>query len=396
MPHSKHAEKYNPQDLLKVAQEVFVEGKSIASIIKENKGWTRAKIRAMLDTAQAENMVRIVLPPEKLVGPRSLLSLEVALKKRFPGLMQVHLVPSQKRVLESRPHQGQTLDEVDLALESILTQMATIAASEVEQHFIGAKNPIFAVPFGAATRRVADVFRSQLKSSPNGHVVATNGFHDNIVNRFSAFEIARDLSRELGCNNSCLPLPARIPRDVLQHVEKLELVKTCYSLYDNATIIMFGHGGLRDNFSQVKNYVIPLHDEWNKLEEKGAIGNIGGWWFDTEGNPVTDFPRDEVVVGIGLERIKKKVKENIPVLLLARPLAHRLPSLYTIITKGLANILISDEATAQVLLGYWEVPRDNWPAIFSPEYLQREPPLQTIAKQDEKIMEEIAMGTRLG
>jgi DNA-binding transcriptional regulator LsrR (DeoR family) len=83
----------------------------------------------------------------------------------------------------------------------------------------------------------------------------------------------------------------------------------------------------------------------------GGIGNFGGWWFDSKGEPVEFAKRS--IVGLGLRRIKELVRKRRPVILAVGADPTRIPTLAVALSckEPLGNIWIGDEVTARVLLG---------------------------------------------
>ena len=86
-------------------------------------------------------------------------------------------------------------------------------------------------------------------------------------------------------------------------------------------------------------------DKFNILKNKGAVGDMLMHFIDEDGNLVDDEIEDRII-STKLEKIK-----NNDYIIVAAGGDAKLPIIHTAITHGFVNVLITDENTAELLLG---------------------------------------------
>ena len=84
-------------------------------------------------------------------------------------------------------------------------------------------------------------------------------------------------------------------------------------------------------------------EEWHSLLEAGAVGEVFGYFLDHEGKPI-DHPLNNRFIGADLERLKA-----IPVKVIASGGLQKVPILRAILREHYADILVTDEVTAQAI-----------------------------------------------
>ena len=82
-----------------------------------------------------------------------------------------------------------------------------------------------------------------------------------------------------------------------------------------------------------------------ELRALGAVGDILGVVIDADGRPL-DHPVNERVIGVGLADLAR-----VPNVILASGGAHKVPVLRAVLGLGHIDSFVTDEATAQAILG---------------------------------------------
>lgn len=161
---------------------------------------------------------------------------------------------------------------------------------------------------------------------------------------YSTFGITTGFAEVLGANYSLLAAPIFLSKGVnrenflsqqiyIEHFNK-------FACLDAAIITA-------SNVSS-KSYLIQnsLPDEVSESEliKSGAVGDVNGIFMDCEGNEILT-PLSDRVIGISLEQLQK-----VPECILVAAGEHKVPIIKAAIKLGLANVLITDDITAEKLL----------------------------------------------
>jgi len=84
--------------------------------------------------------------------------------------------------------------------------------------------------------------------------------------------------------------------------------------------------------------------EWKSLLEAESVGEVFGYFLDREGQPI-DHPINRRFMGADLHQLK-----NIPIKVVASGGIHKVPIIQAVLRAGYADILVTDEVTAQAVL----------------------------------------------
>lgn len=115
-----------------------------------------------------------------------------------------------------------------------------------------------------------------------------------------------------------------------------------FDMWNRCNIVITGAGFTGSNSIYRRENVIT-EVEMNRLIEKGAVGDLFGRWFDTNGKDVDDEVNDRVQAVVpdqlkGAARVVVGVGDE------------RLPALRSLLRVGYPNVLITDDKTAAQLL----------------------------------------------
>jgi DNA-binding transcriptional regulator LsrR (DeoR family) len=335
----------------------FVEGIPQQQIAEELRILPRARVVAMCQAAENAGMVyRVVIePPEVAARTRSyettLEGLARQVRERF-NLKECRLVNDRRDVLEQLSLTDKGLREVVVGL------MTKKAAEAVTEYFLEEKSPCLAVTYGYTTRKVADSLPPVDRPSRDGWVVAMQGVRQLSFDRFDANDIVRDVARHFGCRYACMPVPALVPSRSAGTVNGIPLVESILNRLKSSNMALLSIGTLHQERSSLssENILWPSEDEIKMLRDRGAVGNIGGQWFNSRGETIP-FPDDYDVLGLSLDDIRNMVREDKRVMLVGGVEPARLPALAVALNpeNQLCNVWIGDEATAKALLGIWQV-----------------------------------------
>lgn len=380
MPYSTDDADYDERDLFRVAEEYFVHGKSHEQIVTDLNIRPRAKVVAMCQAAKRAGMVRVTVMPASSENADRLHALAQRVRARF-GLLDCVLVSGRREMLDG--------DLPRSYVETIVEDIARQAAALLERQFRVHPGRHLAVTFGFMARKIADA----IPMRPIRHddacqntVVAAHGVRRQMLDRFGANAIARDMAHNLGCSYASFPMPVLIPKDAAPAesiLRKWDLVKETWDLIENSNMVVSAVRGLNQHShdsnqgeagedspqvggaddkpgtarKQEIDLLRPSKSELAIVGRNGGIGEIGGRWFDRDGNDVR-HPSDMQFLGMELKLLRDLVGKREPVMLASGATIRRIPALYTALTcqRPLANVWVGDDVTARVLLGDWEVP----------------------------------------
>lgn len=361
MAYSNEPQDYPEKELLEVAELHYVEGLSHTKIADERGYKSRARVIAMCKAAVKAGMVRTAVIPSPLFSGERRRRLASRVRERF-GLLDCIIVNGRAEMLSGIMTSNYR--------EAILDDIARAAAQELESRFRDEKRPCLAVTYGSTARKVADAMPTGDGKASAGCVVPALGVRHEMMDRFGANAIARDIARQLGCGYKSLPLPAMLPNNtaLLAAITQIDLVREVWESIQSANLALFALGTLhqtREHYEAEKqetiesNQMILSKSEMTLMRDNphhSAIGNLGGWWFDVEGRDVA-HPSGKVLFGIGLERVRTMVHERKPVILVTGADATYIPALSVALSSQnpLCNVWVGDEVTAHVLLGDWQL-----------------------------------------
>ncbi len=355
MSYPKTRDAYNEEDLLIVGELHFTHAKSQVDIAEE-LSMPRQKVASMIEVIRTSGMVHtVVLGTDGATAPFSRMrSLAERVREKF-GLLKCILTNDRESIIH---------ETNQAALRSVVVgKMAQLAAIELENRFESVARPVLTVGYGYTLRRVTDHLRPSNIKRSEGTVVAGRGVRDRAMDRFDANDIVRDISRNFGCAYQCLPAPAVVDKYLFDLLCENPLVKKVLKFVEDSNIALLGLGSLHQQSGEKNrpaDILLPANnDEVGQIADDGGIGNIGGAWFAVDGSDLTQHTGEtQVIMGVQLKKLRDMVKNGLPVILVTGSDPLRIPSIWSAIhnpENRLANILVSDEVTARVLVGDWQV-----------------------------------------
>ncbi|WP_108658619.1 sugar-binding transcriptional regulator [Acuticoccus kandeliae] len=307
----------NERFLARVAWAYHVEGLTQGAVA-ERLGVTRLRVNKALSEARRKGLVRISLNTH--FAP--CIEMEEALKARY-GLREAAIAPSPERVEDT-----QTV--VGIALGHLLS--VVLADPALTQFGMSWGNTL-----NIATRHVDPLDRPDLEilSVMGG---TTRG------SDISSFEITTRLADLCNAHHSFFPAPlyagTRASRDtivgqavftdILERIRKVDALAMAVGDMSERSLLM------RD--------ALPPDVTVEALLAAGAVGDVLGTVLDASGHPI-DHPINERLIGIDFTDLAA-----IPNVILAAGGAHKVPIIRAVLSRGLVDTFVSDEATARALL----------------------------------------------
>jgi DNA-binding transcriptional regulator LsrR (DeoR family) len=304
--------------LARVAWAYHVEGLTQGAVA-ERLGVTRVRVNKALAEARRTGLVRISLNTR--FAP--CVEAEAALKARY-GLTDAFIAPGPADPDEARAVVG-------TALGHQLTQVLADKAVS-----------LFGMSWGntlnIATRHVEPMDRPDLE------IVSVMGGTTR-GSDVSSFEITSRLAHLCGATHSFFPAPlyagSKESRDIIvgqdvftQVLEKIRAVDA----------LAMAVGDISDR-SLLMRDALPADVTLQSLLRAGAVGDCLGTVLDPDGAPI-DHPINERLIGIAFEDLRA-----IPNVILAAGGPHKVPVIRAVLSRGVVDTFVSDEATARALLG---------------------------------------------
>ncbi|SER55968.1 DNA-binding transcriptional regulator LsrR, DeoR family [Tranquillimonas rosea] len=223
----------------------------------------------------------------------------------------------------------------------LLDGIAIAAAEEIERVLKSPEPRIIAMGTGRALRAAVEEVPGM--DCPQHRIVSLLG---NMMNDGSAspFNVVIRLAERVNARHYPMPLPvlARNPEE-LRVLHAQEPVRNTMELCRRADVCFVGVGNIDETAPLVKDgFVRP--DESRTLEKAGAVGEITGWSYDSEGRLIPDL------LNARIASAPLQAGEGRPMIGLATG-ASKVEAIRGALKGGLLTGLITSEATARALLG---------------------------------------------
>ena len=334
--------------LRKIAYMYYEDGHS-QETIADMEFCSRQTVSKALQKAKERGIVRISIVPDVRVGYLRNLSREARTSLNLEDLV---LVPG--RTFE-KVEENETLDEV-------VIEIATAAADYLDQ--LLTNTDVLAVSGGTTFMRSVVQYLKPTKLLSNLRVVSTIGFVEARTSPGDANLIAYDIAHAYGGIHAWLCIPAistRVPqyetltelREMIAHAGAHPILSEVYGLIEQANVVMMGLWPPQSNMDLAKRGILKKEHLEVFNAHQPAV-DINHWVFDAEGNCINDMlnPPPYYLTGFAIPRLKEKIKnEGTKVILVAGGGPSYVPAIRAALKAGLANILITDHVTAQLLLG---------------------------------------------
>lgn len=323
--------------LRRIAHLYYEDGQT-QEAVAEMEYCSRQTISKALQKAKDRGIVRITVVPEQRTGYLRNLSRDLRLRMGLEDLIIVT---------------GRNLNEVtehNMA-DDVLADIATAAAEYLDQMLTN--SDILAVSGGRNIMRQVVRYLKPLKLLPDLQVVPTIGFVKPHTSIGDANLIAYDIATAYGARHAWLPIPAIVEtREQQEQARSLPLVRNVLKIMERANIVMMGlwpphaTGDLLDLRVLSKPQV-------ETLESRHVGVDINHWAFDAHGKCINEMldPPPYYLTGLEIPRLRDRIRtEKIKVILVAGASLAYVSAIRAALKAGLANILITDHVTAELLL----------------------------------------------
>jgi deoxyribonucleoside regulator len=323
--------------LRKVAYMYYEEGHSQESIAAV-EFCSRPTVSKALQRARDRGIVRISIVPDIRTGYLRNLSRDVRVQL---GLEDLILVAGRNmNVAAAHDHQ-----------DDIVTEIASTAAEYLDQMLTD--TDILAVSGGRTFMRNVVRYLKPSKPLPHLQVVATIGFVEARTSFGDANLIAYDLAQAYGANHLWFPCPAFLPdREELERIRRFPIIRDAYEMMTRANVIMLSVWTPHTNQDMIRRGIL-LPEQIEVIEAHRPVVDVNHWVFDATGKCINDMidPFPYVLSGLEIPLLREKIQSgSAKVILVAGGSPSYVPAIRAAFKAGLANILITDHITAQLVL----------------------------------------------
>lgn len=283
--------------------------------IADTLGLSRIRVTRLLAEARESGMVEIIVHVDESLFAAE----EQAMMTRY-GLRQVWIAP--------------TVDDPAKAARALASVGAEALASVIE------KDSTVAVGLSTAVAGVVAAFPER----PLGaSFVPITGSGSGLANGANPHELALALAQRTRGSAFHLPAPlVAASSEAAASAHADPGVREVLTRAAAAATLIAGIGGTRDTRGILLGSL--GEQERERLVAAGAVGDIGGRFFDRDGAPVAG-DLDDRIVGLTLEELRA-----IPDRLVIAVGEAKLDALRAALESGLANMLVTDSVTAAALL----------------------------------------------
>lgn len=323
--------------LRRIAYAYYEDGHS-QETIAEMEYCSRQTISKALQKAKDRGIVRISIIPDLRTGYLRNLSRDVRLQLNLEDLILVT---------------GRNMNVVaaDETVDEVVKEIASSAGDYLDQMLTD--SDIVAVSGGKTFMRNIVRYLKPSKILPHMQVVPTIGFVDAHTNYGDANMIAHDLADAYGASHLWFPCPAFLPdRDQVQRIRQYPIIRDAYDRMTRANILVTSLW-TASNFDDMVMQGVLTQEQLEMLAAQRPVVDINHWIFDASGRCINETvePFPYFLSGLEVPQLKERIrKSNLKVMLVAGGSPTYVPAIRSVLHAGLANILVTDHITAQLLL----------------------------------------------
>ncbi|MFL5661628.1 MAG: sugar-binding transcriptional regulator [Ktedonobacteraceae bacterium] len=323
--------------LRKIAYMYYEDGHS-QETIAEMEFCSRQTVSKALQKAKDRGLVRISIIPDLRTGYLRNLSREVRVQLDLEDLILV-------------AGQNMNMIAADDLLDDVVMELSSTAAEYLDQMLTD--SDILAVSGGRTFMRGLVRHLKPTRVLPHMQVVATIGFVESRTSAGDANLIAHDLAEAYGANHLWFPCPAFLSdAEQVKYTRQLPIIKDAYEMMIRANMIVMSLWTPYTNKDLIARGILSP-EQLEAIERHRPIADINHWVFDAAGRCINEMvePFPYALSGLEIPRIKDKIRQNsAKVILVAGGSPSFIPAIRATLRAGLANILVTDHITAQLLL----------------------------------------------
>ncbi|HLI08132.1 MAG TPA: sugar-binding domain-containing protein [Ktedonobacteraceae bacterium] len=323
--------------LRKVAYMYYEDGHS-QETIAEMEFCSRQTVSKALQKAKDRGIVRISIIPDLRTGYLRNLSREVRVQL---DLEDIVLVAGQNMNMIAA---GDLIDDVAM-------EISNAAAEYLDQMLTDAD--ILAISGGTTFMRSLIRYLKPGRVLPHMQVVATIGFVEARTSAGDANLVAHDLAEAYGANHLWFPCPAFLSNAEQVHsTRQLPIIKEAYEMMTRANIIVMSLWTPYTHKDLISRGILTP-EQLDAIEQYHPAVDINHWVFDAIGRCINELvePFPYALTGLEIPGIKDKIQRSgAKVILVAGGSPSFVPAIRAALRAGIANILVTDHVTAQLLL----------------------------------------------
>ncbi len=328
--------------LRKIAYMYYEDGHS-QETIAELEFCSRQTVSKALQRARERGIIRTTIIPDIREGYLRNLTREIRQKLNLQDLL---LVP------------GGNFENIgpDEVIDEVVNEMGKAAADYLDQ--LLSPEDVLAVSGGKRFMRNVVRYLKPERPLPRLRVVSTLGFVEPRTSPGDANLVAYDVAKAYGASHTWYCIPAFMPRApgvsseaVMKMNANLSITAEAMNLCDQANVFMMGLWTPHTNDEVVKRGILSK-EQLEVFESRQPVVDINHWVFDAEGHCINDLLASPPyhLTGFRIPDLKEKIqKENLKVILVAGGGPSYIPAIRAALKAGLANILVTDHITAQLL-----------------------------------------------
>jgi deoxyribonucleoside regulator len=332
------------QFLRKIVFLYYKEGHSQAKIA-ETEFCSRQTVSKALQKAKDRGIVHISIVPDSRTGYLRNLSHEICRELNLEDLV---LVP------------GRNFENVEAnaTLDEVVAEIAKAAANYLDQ--LLTDSDILAVSGGRTFIRNVVRYLKPTRLLPHLQVVSTIGFVEPRTSPGDANLVAYDIAQAYNASHTWYPIPAFIrrgilgvsPEELMEENSRSVITGQAVQLCEKANVVMMGLWPPHTNDEVIRRKILS-REQLQTIEAFHPAVDINHWVFDAGGHCINEMidPPPYYLTGLPIPRLKEKIsKEGTKVILVAGAGPSYVPAIRAALRAGLANILVTDHITAQLLL----------------------------------------------
>ncbi|SHO46372.1 sugar-binding transcriptional regulator [Desulfopila aestuarii] len=279
-------------------------------------GLTRAKVNKLLQDCLDIGMVQIIINSDEA----SCAEVECQLERRY-GLCKAIVVPTPVKE------------------KHLYTAVGATAGDYISQHLRNGQS--LGLGWGKTLRASLDGIRQ--RSPEETAIVSLFGGLPR-SGTTNPYDVAAMFARKLNvaqCHYVAAPMYVT-SEDVRKALMSQPMFEKIFRRAVEVDMALIGAGDLSTRSTNVVLGALTS-DEWHSLLEAGAVGEVFGYFLDSEGKPI-DHPLNNRFIGAELDQLK-----TIPIKVIASGGLQKVPILRAILKEHYADILVTDEITAHAI-----------------------------------------------
>jgi DNA-binding transcriptional regulator LsrR (DeoR family) len=304
-------------ELIAEVAQLYYQGDKNVREIAAIFDTSASSVSRLLREAKELKIVQVVIRYPFLTIP----SLGQQLKKHL-GLKEAYVMP-----------------EFSGKYPQLMERVGSLAARVLEEHL--EEGMTLGVSLGVAVGYTARAFT--MPRSINCTVVRLHGASDNEI--IEGNNLAQVFSAQLGDQFKIIPCPFMLQsRSACELILREPSVHDVLRIAEESDIALVGLGSLDASASTLLHNRLTTEQELHELQEAGAVGEVCGKYYDADG-AVLDTAFNHRTVSVELEKLR-----NMKYVIGVAAGAFKVQPILGAVHGGLINILVTDAATARLLL----------------------------------------------